>query len=378
MIVHNPETRQENGQYIVSARIEYKRDHNLPNELWYSVDEELSPHTSTRADIFLSSLIRVARAIGEDIEVRGELSPQLMFGMHEYLKVHAAWSGNYDIITINASNLVPEERATQGVASCNISGGVDSFHTLWSHLPENEPAHELLVKYGIFGIGLSSPYHNDFLKTNYVPRLKGMLKPLEVNLLVVETNISAFALHDPWLPISTSRIAIPQLFSGLISTHFVPSSDMYLHLKPLGSHPMTNHLFSTEGVRILTQGSEYFRSEKLVQLKDWDLLYGLLQVCNYPITNSINDCRCKKCLRSMLALEVFGVKQKFTSFHLPLKRRKLIGRIVRSDNMYADFKFLARYAWTQGRRKLLPFILTPMIIYKLTRWIKPLLGYKFE
>ena len=147
MIIHQPESRQENGQFIVSSRIEYEHGYDLPNKLWFSVNEDLSPRTSARADIFLSSLIRVARAIGEDIEVRGEISPQLLFGMREYLKVYAAWSGNHDIININAVNIVPADCAAQeATVSCNISGGIDSFYTLWKQLPENEPVPELQIK----------------------------------------------------------------------------------------------------------------------------------------------------------------------------------------------------------------------------------------
>ena len=39
MIIHTPETRRENGKYIVSDRLEYDQDINLPSELWFSVDE---------------------------------------------------------------------------------------------------------------------------------------------------------------------------------------------------------------------------------------------------------------------------------------------------------------------------------------------------
>lgn len=379
MIIHQPETIEENGQFIVSARIEYERDYGMPNELWFSVDEDLFAHVSGRADIFLSTLIRVARAIGEDIEVRGELSPLLLFGMREYLKVHAAWSGNYDIININARNPVPAKRTTQeAAAACNISGGIDSFHTLWSQLPENEPMVELRVKYGIYGIGFSSPVQNKYLKSTHVPRLKEMLNSLGVNLLVVENNACEFTHPDPWLPISTGRVAISQLFLGLISTHFIPSSNVYQLLNPVGSHPLTDHLFSVETLRIFTHTSDLVRFEKLRQMSAWTPFYDYLQVCNHAGGDFLNDCTCLKCTRTMLMIKVLELDGQVSTFHRPFRLNRLVSRVIREKDQYKDFSIIANEARNRGIRNLIPFIFISQLIYKLTSWIKPLLGYKFR
>ncbi|MEK6255701.1 MAG: hypothetical protein N2C13_00100 [Chloroflexota bacterium] len=379
MIIHQPETKKENGQFIVSSRIEYFGDNDMPNELCFGVDEEHASLVSSRSDIFLSTLVRVARAMGEDIEVRGELSPQLLFGMREYLKVHAAWSGNYDIININASNLVPAKRTSNtSAASCNISGGIDSFHTLWSQLPENEPVRELQVIYGIYGIGFSSPYQNSFLKTTYVPRLKKMLKSLDVNLLVVESNAREFAHPDAWLPISTSRIAVPQLFSGLISTHFVPSSNTYQILYPYGTHPLTDQLFSLESLRIFTHGSEFARFEKLREMSTWVPFYDYLQVCNNLTGNFTNDSVCMKCDHTKLMLKVLELDEKVSTFHRPFRPKSLVSRIIRDKDQYSQFTLIAKEARARGQEYLIPFIWLSKLIYRLTSWIKPLLGYKFK
>lgn len=378
MIIHPPESKQANGQFTISSRLEYAQDRGLPDTLWFSVDEGFSSIAANRSDIFLSSLIRTARAIGEDIEVRGELSPKLLYGMREYLRVHASWSGNPYTPEIHAENLLPAERSGPGAASCNISGGVDSFYTLWSQLPENELLPDLQIRYGIFGIGYSSPTHNDNLRAQYVPLLKRRMQSLDVDLIVVDTNANTFSHPSPWWVMSTSRIAIPQLFPSLCSTHFHPSSDMYLHLKPYGSHPMTNHMFSTEATRILTHGAQLFRSEKLLRIKDWDFIHDLLQVCNYTTPNSINDSRCRKCARTTLALDVFGARSKFTTFQPQSKRQGLARRLVVSENMAGDFTFLAQYAREHGRKELLPRILIPLMLYKLTGWIEALFGQKFR
>lgn len=378
MIIHTPETRRENGKYIVSARLEYDQDINLPSELWFSVDEELDSHVSVRADIFLGSLIRVAKAINEDVHVRGELSPQLLFGFREYLKIHAAWSGNYDNIKINADKLVVPDPPREMAASCNISGGIDSFFTLWSQLPENEPVPELQVKYGIFSFGGYSPLRSELFHQKYVPRLKKMTQSLGVELLVVDTNIPLFKSFDSWLPISSSHIALPLLFSPLISIHYIPGSISYHQLGPWGAHPMTDHLFSIESLRIFTHGSEYYRFEKLREIVHWEPMYEYLQVCNNKEAEELNDCTCRKCLRTMMMLEVLGISDKITTFQLPIQWKRFAGRVAVYKSHYLEFKLMAKLANLSGKRKLLPIIYLQMLIFNLTNWLVPFFGYKWR
>lgn len=379
MIIHTPETRLENGKFIVASRIEFNADYDFPNELWFSVEDKLMPQVSIRSDIFLSTMFRVARAIGEDIDVRGDLSPQLLFGLREYLKIHAAWSGNHNIININAVDPVPATRITQeAAASCNFSGGIDSFYTLWLQLPDKEQAPELQIKYGIYGLGFSSPHNNDFLETTYLPRLQKMLKSLDVDLLVVGSNAQAYAHPDPWLAISTGRLAIAQLFYSMISTHFVPSSISYDTQRPFGTSPLTDHLFSLESLRIFSHASDHIRFEKLREMSSWPIYYDYLQVCNNKRSDILNDCSCRKCIRTMLMANVLGIEDKITTFHIPFRKSSLLRRILTVSNQYLDFKLMALHALRSGKLSLVPFIYFPMLIYKLTNWIKPLLGYRFR
>lgn len=379
MIIHTPETRLENGKFIVASRIEFNGDYDFPNELWFSVEEKIMPHVSIRSDIFLSTMFRIARAIGEDIEIHGDLSPQLLFGLRECLKIHAAWSGNQNIININAIDPVPAERITQeAAASCNFSGGIDSFYTLWSQLPDKEPAPELQIKYGIFGLGFSSPHKNDFLETAYLPRLQKMLKSLAVDLLVVGSNAREYAHPNPWLAISSGRLAIAQLFSSMISTHFVPSSITYETQRPFGTSPLTDHLYSLESLRIFSHASDRIRFEKLREMSSWPIFYDYLQVCNNKRSDILNDCSCTKCVRTMLMASVLGIEDKIKTFHIPFRKSSLLRRILKQSNQYLDFKKMAAHARQSGKLTLIPFIYFPMLIYKLTNWIKPLLGDRFR
>lgn len=204
------------------------------------------------------------------------------------------------------------------------------------------------------------------------------MQSLGVKLLVVDSNVQLFSFPDPWLPISTTRIAIPQLFSPLISTHFVPSSGTFMVQKPMGTNPLTDHLFSLETLRIFTHSADITRFEKLREMSNWPSFYEYLQVCNANKPGVMIDCRCAKCFRTMLMVNVLGIEDKITTFHIPFQKKSMLRRIVKTRYKYLYFKEMASHARRSNKLKLLPFIYFPMLIYKLTKWIDPLLGYKFK
>lgn len=379
MIIHNPETKLEKGKFIITSQIEYDHDHDLPNELWFSVEEQHREYTSSRVDAFASSLILLASAIGEDIEVRGEFSPQLMFGLREYLKIQAFWSGSNHTININADSLTPSKRnSDKFVASCNISGGIDSFYTLWSQLPENEPIAELQIQYGIYGEGLSFPVTDGHSRNSYAPNLKKLINSLGLELLVVNSNLPQFRVpNDVWIGIGRGRTAIPLLFSPLITNHFIPSTHSYYALKPWPAHPLLDHLYSIESLRIFTHAAEFNRFEKLKKIANWPPLYEFLQVCNRINLNTLNCCRCNKCYQTMIPLDILGVKDNTTAFHLPLRKIDLLQNYIDSYDLYLQFNMMANHAWSEGKLGIIPFLYLAILKYPIVKWAKWILHSRF-
>ena len=376
MIIHQPETRRENGKHIVSAVIEYDQDVDMPSELWFRVDEEFASHVSTRADAFVSCLLSVARELREDIEIRADFSPQLLIGLQELQYIQEAWFKQNRLISLKANNLVPSvAKNNNSVNSCNISGGVDSSYTLWSLLPENQPIPELQIHYGIFGEELSHPDSGIRSVNSYGPDLKRLVNSLGVEFLAVGSNLPLFTANNkPWLALSRGRFSIPMLFSSLISTHFKPSSNWYEALKPSDFHPMLDHLFSIESLRIFPHAANLTRFQKLKEISNWPPIHEYFQVCNVGDKDALNCCRCNKCYRTMIALDILGVKENFNSFHLPLRKIDLLKANVYNHNQYVQFKLMVKHAWSSRNLGILPFLYFTTFKYRVYTLIKPLIN----
>jgi len=86
---------------------------------------------------------------------------------------------------------------------------------------------------------------------------------------------------------------------------FVPGAYSYSQLIPLGSHPLTDPLYSTEGVEIIHDGAEARRVDKVVKIAESPLALSNLRVCFEDM--NINCGECAKCLRTTIPLQLLSV-----------------------------------------------------------------------
>ncbi len=86
---------------------------------------------------------------------------------------------------------------------------------------------------------------------------------------------------------------------------FIPAAYSYSQLMPLGSHPLTDPLWSTEGVDIVHEGAEARRVDKVIRIAGDPLALGNLRVC-FDDMNA-NCGRCAKCIRTLIPLRLVDV-----------------------------------------------------------------------
>jgi hypothetical protein len=91
---------------------------------------------------------------------------------------------------------------------------------------------------------------------------------------------------------------------GLLSRCLIAASDVYRDLPALGSHPVLDHLWSTERLEIVHDGAAATRTEKVVRhIAPSQLALRNLTVC-WRSEAGHNCGVCEKCLRTMVALEL--------------------------------------------------------------------------
>ncbi len=87
---------------------------------------------------------------------------------------------------------------------------------------------------------------------------------------------------------------------------FIPGSAAYDEITPLGSHPLSDPLWSNEAVEIVHDGAGVRRIEKLARIIGRQAAVDNLRVCASDM--NVNCGRCGKCLQTMIPLKLMGVR----------------------------------------------------------------------
>jgi hypothetical protein len=77
---------------------------------------------------------------------------------------------------------------------------------------------------------------------------------------------------------------------------------------------MVDQLWSTEQLEIVDVGGRYNRVERVRKIADHPLVQRSLRVCWENPDSAYNCGRCRKCLQTMLTLEVFGKLDRVSTF----------------------------------------------------------------
>lgn len=332
MILYKPEISEEGGEICVAARVEFQNpDTDFPEELWYKFPKSYQDYITDRADGFASSLIPLAMVLGENLEVRGEMSTTLAHGLQQYQHIQSTWQPNwFKPINLKFEILKTISKGdTKGKVGCTFSGGVDSYFTVWNHLPQNEsnPKYRLTHCLLINGLDRNADLDNTGTYDKFQNAFEPVLNNQGLELLISRTNLREFV--D--LPIRRqsfgSAVTSSALVLGRLFSHFyVASSYKFtrLGLHPDGSHLMLDHHLHTETMETVHDAGHLTRKEKVDALAQFPATYTTLCVCFeaitfHPETGVLeNCCKCEKCIRTMITLDLLGSLEKYKTFPKPI------------------------------------------------------------
>ncbi len=128
-----------------------------------------------------------------------------------------------------------------------------------------------------------------------------------LHLIMAATNLreTTWGLLD-WERLSHGSLlaACAHVLSEGIDRLLVPSGWVPRYMRPWGSHPDTDPLFSSSSLEILHHAHTIDRNEKIRYLTSHQVAMDHLRVC-WRSQRGDNCHRCVKCLRTMAILEVF-------------------------------------------------------------------------
>jgi hypothetical protein len=334
-----------------------------PAELCFEYHDGDEAALSTLADAFLIALLPIAMRLGEDIRVEGPVSTPLAFGLESWQVAVATWyPGYFARVAIDYEQLVDGADGPRPPAvGCCFSGGVDSWYSVWKHLPAQQPLQPYQLSHALMinGFDQVDDARTEGAGQGMFAAYAPVLGSLGVELIMVSTNLRrfrslAFDRNRLVRTYGSSLIACGHALGMQFGRFAVSASAAYAweDLWPDGSHHVLDHLLGTDRLQILRAGGDANRSRKLEQLADVPEVQHSLRVCFRdpefdPRTGQVRNCgECEKCIRTISALDMIGRLEAFTT----LSRRPPVSEYKRPEVLVRSGEFWLKDNLALARR----------------------------
>lgn len=267
----------------------------------------LAAHT---ADAFVAAMLTTAMQRGEALIVDGTVSGALLENLRSIQEIFCCWRPSFSMVEVRAAVAAPvsDGRPPSGAAAF-FSGGVDSFHTVTRHREE--------ISALVLVHGFDMPLEQVALRARVSESLGRSAHRLGLPFVEVETNSRELTdryvswLHEQFGP---ALCSVGALLSRVASRVLIPSSSTYDYLEPFASHPILDHLWSTDRVRMIHDGAAFNRARKVAELADHAVAMDSLRVCWRNPDGAYNCGRCEKCLRTIANLLACGALSRCATF----------------------------------------------------------------
>jgi hypothetical protein len=276
------------------------------------------------ADTVLATALLPAMSAGDRLFMPGPVSPQLLRSLPDAQAVLASLAAASPVVecplrTVEVT-VYPEEEeeeesdepSPEGSRGVGLffSGGIDS----WATLLANPDVTDLIY---VHGFDIPSDRHETSLIVE--ARLLDTAKRLGKRLRVLRTDLRTLLDRSvPWeIAHGPALASVALLLAPRCERVLVGAGMTYGHLANRGSHPLHDHLWSTERCRIEYHGAHLTRAAKVTQVARSQEALNVLRVC-WRQVDRYNCGRCEKCLRAMVALEAIGALDRCPTFAVPL------------------------------------------------------------
>ncbi|MHB1456442.1 MAG: hypothetical protein ACYC0V_05945 [Armatimonadota bacterium] len=335
-------------------------DSAVPNEIyWFDISKEYEQFLSTSGNPWLACLLPLAVTLGEPLHMRLPVDRGLLYGMQEVMLAWKCWYPHCNPVSIYSEFLNDAQSVGECKTGAFFSGGVDSFFTLLHHDEPSNPGVDLRVDDLLFVSGFDIPLSNQTALEKIIIRNQMVADELGKKLINVRTNIrnTRFGETD-WRLLShgAALASVALLLEDRYSSVLLGSTYTYDLLKPLGSHPAIDHLFSTRQCKIIHDGAGFSRIEKIDFISQSKLAQQTLHVCWVSRTDE-NCGICCNCCRTMAVLDIYGVLDKFVTFKNAKFDAKSLSRIYcisqKLEKMCVTFQELRKLAEKKNRRDII-------------------------
>ncbi|HEU4461898.1 MAG TPA: hypothetical protein VFR75_04825, partial [Solirubrobacterales bacterium] len=287
------------GELVFEARIAGAE----PRKIWFRSESDVIPS----ADAALATCLMPAMRHGGALKVEEPISPRLLRNQREYQAIQRAWSFAWTYgeeplkeIEVEAPARDPSPSSPSGRVAAFFSGGVDSFATVLA----NPEVTDLIFIRGLDILPRLG--HSAELAELVERRLRDAAAELGKPLHVVDTNVRD--LSDPLIRwecyFSNPLIAVAHFFAPLFDRVLI-TGDTDHETQPLVGAALTiDHLWSSESVELEDFGGRLSREQRVGLVAEHPVVRRTLRTCWENPEGAYNCGRCRKCLQTMISLEL--------------------------------------------------------------------------
>ncbi|MEO8478229.1 MAG: hypothetical protein ABI542_01255 [Gemmatimonadota bacterium] len=293
--------------------------------VWFRVPEDRALDFRGDALAVAGLLPAMLRGTALEVDAEAPICPILLGNLHALQHVFQLWGPAFGLVL----KVIPIRVATSPAPpgreiGAFFSGGVDGTHTL---LEAPEPPEVAAMVRGV-DFQLDNPVYDESLARN-----RAWLAPRGIALIPMSSNLRWVARSHGlgWGAYFGAGLAAFAHVYGFRKT-WIAGGHSWKHLLVEGSHPCTDHLWSSETRTIQHHGRDSLRWEKLERIAKEPGALEILRVCWQD--NGFNCGKCEKCLRTMVTLRLLGL----TSANFPpLDDLRLVARFKPADESEAIF-----------------------------------------
>jgi hypothetical protein len=295
--------------------------------VWFELPRDCEADVTTSGDPWLALMLPYAVQTGEPIELSLAVDPLLLENARQLVGTWVGWYPDLANCEIHA----PTQRAavSGGRGAQFFSGGVDSWFTLLRHtettsrFPKIGEVDDLITV-----AGLDIPIGNVDEFAQLAGSTREVAEKFGKRHVVIRTNLREHmegAWKAAWGPRwgSLSHAAALAAMGLLLQRRYarvlIGSTGLGV-LRPWGSHPMTDVLFSTSTTSFLHDHPLYSRAQKTERVAESVYAVSRLKVCFTGGT--FRNCSvCSKCHRTLLSLDIVGALDRASSFDVEAYQR---------------------------------------------------------
>ncbi|SDP64843.1 hypothetical protein [Selenomonas ruminantium] len=276
-------------------------------------------------DAFLLVPLYLAMYHHTDLHIHGKVSKKLYKNIMWYVRqILCDFSDDLSMVDVKVDGF-GTVTGKGDIIGTGISCGVDSLCTIYDHfVKEDDPEYRINSLF-LFNCGTHGDFENPASHKLYEARYwqnKRAADEMGLPVYQVQANLHAFT-HK----IGEQKLGYFAIYSCMfslqkaISLYYTSSCASYKQIlqfhEEMHDFDMAEYaesylvpLLQTEHTRLIIDGCQYRRSQKILNIADWDVAQKHLNVC-VNSTDGTNCCVCSKCMRTLVPLESAGKLEKF-------------------------------------------------------------------